>query len=229
MRTFFYLIFYLLCIGCVNDKEQFPQEDKAVKEVLDVFGGNCEYSIEETLSSKTRSQVFVLNISESNFVDEYQRVIRLPASGVAYTFYKNYPKIPYTAIRVNLLVNSKEQYQFDFPVNELKLIEPKMEVLQSIVYAIKTKEYSLLHNYIGDSLTLQVNVGKLIKEIKDKENELDSIMEFIPLGFRYGKIDSNEIVHVTGIMDRAKSRNYISAEFSLNKPSHKAALISYDY
>src|SRR5438309_8729239 len=100
---YFVLSSLLMVISCTGNFKITDNEDKGVKEVLSLFGGYCKYSIGWDVSTKTgKKKYFELELSKSAFVDNMADMTELPASGVAYYFYKNLKgeRRKYTHIKV---------------------------------------------------------------------------------------------------------------------------------
>lgn len=65
-------------------------EDKGVKEILDFYGGYCKYAIGASASTETgKKKYFELELSKSDAIEERAKVAQMPASNIAYLFYKN--------------------------------------------------------------------------------------------------------------------------------------------
>src|ERR1700752_3010499 len=80
----------LALISCNKFVSISKNEDNGIKEVLDFFGGTCEYSIGASYSSNEGSKkYFELKISKSDVVEKYTEAPEVASSNVAYTFYKN--------------------------------------------------------------------------------------------------------------------------------------------
>lgn len=65
-------------------------EDKGIKEILRIYEGYCKYAIGYSASTiKGKKKYFELEISKSDIIEKYARIAEMPASNIAYLFYRN--------------------------------------------------------------------------------------------------------------------------------------------
>ncbi len=194
-------------------------EDKGVKEVLNYYGGVCEPSIGtsgnlnikigeiKTESNKT----FTLKLSKSEIVEKLGKDfnLSLPASNVAYLFYKNLEeeKNNYSEIRVLIVLNDGTTETFTYPIDQLELVKVKMDIANKVVEFIKQKDYQGLKSIISKENPFSFDHEEFISVISEAELKLGLISGFLPWGFRIDK-EYNALV-ISGATVREGGENML--------------------
>src|SRR5215211_4880183 len=92
-------------------------EDKGIKEILAFYGGQCEYGLGRKISLGDESQTnFWLKVSKSSEIDNFSTVAEMPASNIAYLFYRNLKneKNNYNEIQVELILGDGKNENFSY-------------------------------------------------------------------------------------------------------------------
>ncbi len=210
-------------------------EDIGVKEILDYYGGYCKYSIgreseTEIGKSTNATKYFKLEMSKSDVLEEYSRKIGLPASNIAYIFYKNLKeeKSNYNEIRISIILKDGKEREFTFPVNQLEMVNKKMFLVNKIVNLLKEKKYEEIKPMLNDKGVVKYDKNELFVNIVKVEPALGDIEIFLPFGFYFQKLDEGgEVLHISGMIKRNKQNN----EFSVNLDPNldKDEVYSIDY
>ena len=206
-------------------------EDKGVKEVLEYYGGYCEYSIGATASSKDgTSKFFELKMSKSDALEKYSNIIQMPASNIAYLFYSNLKdeKNRYDEIRTIILLKNGKEITFKFPTTQLKKVEKRIPIIKKIVSLIKEKKFQNIGEHLNDQSIIKYDKSQLITNIENIDSKFGQVIDFLPYGFRFDSTnDGHVILHVSGIVKRSIQSHEFSADFDLN--STKEELLKFDY
>lgn len=246
MKKITIILFLLIGISsCTNghkgEKKLSPfvsitdNEDVGVKEILDYYGGYCKYSVgreseTEIGKSTNTTKYFKLEMSKSDVLEEYSQKIGLPASNMAYLFYKNLKdeKSNYNEIRTSIILKDGKEREFKFPVEQLEMVNKKMLLVNKIVNLLKEKKYEEIKPLLNDKGVVKYDKEELFVNILKVEPALGDIETFLPFGFYFQKLDGGgEVLHISGMIKRNKQNN----EFSINlDPSlDKDEVYSIDY
>lgn len=208
-------------------------EDKGVKEILEYYGGKCIYSTGASASSKKGMlSYFKLEISQSEIIELHADVASMPASNVAYLFYKNLKeeKNNYNEIRVVLKFNGGEKLQFKYPMEHLKLVADRMPTVENVVDLIKKKEFKKINTFLNDSSVIQYNKTELTTNLEKFNSRYGEVKEFIPYGFWIDEGDNEEkLLHISGIIIRDIQNHEFSADFNLDSPISELLFIGYEF
>lgn len=194
-------------------------EDKGVKEVLDFYGGVCEPSIGTSanlnikkgeIKSESEKNI-ILKLSRSDIVEKLGKdySLSLPASNIAYLFYKNLEeeKNNYSEIGVNLVLKDDTTESFTYSIDELELVKVKMDTTNKIVELIKEKDYQGLKSIISNDNPFSFDHDEFISVISEAELKLGLISGFLPWGFRIDK-EYNALV-ISGATVRERGENML--------------------
>lgn len=208
-------------------------EDKGVKEILDFYGGYCKYSIGASASTATgKKKYFELELSKSEFIDEKAKVAQMPASNIAYLFYKNLNKEEraiYDEIHTVLIFSDGETMTFEFPSNQLELVDQRMKVVNKIVGLIKEKNFEALRPLLNDTALVNYDKEELITNITNIDPQFGNVTEgFRPFGFRINKAkDGTDVLHISGAIIRDKQSNEFSVDLDLNGKDDNIFVLQY--
>lgn len=241
---FFFLIFFYSCknrqigekkTGLVSHFISITEnENKGIKNVLAFYGGQCEYGIQKIYSTDIGKQTnFWLKLSKSGYVDSSAKFAELPASNIAYIFFKNLEieKKTYTQIQSELIFSDESSMKFSYTISDLEIVKSKIKIVDKIVSLIKNKEFENIKNYLNvDTSVFAYNKDLLINSIQkaESESEFGNAMEFVPYGFKFSRLNNGkEILHITGVIKREKQDHYFSVNLDPN--SLQDEIYSLDY
>jgi hypothetical protein len=207
-------------------------EDKGVKEILNFYGGYCKYSIGASASTEDGSKKFFeLELSKSEVIEKQAKAAQMPASNIAYLFYKNLKgeKSNYEEIRTVLIFEDGEKMTFKFPTKQLELVESRMNVVNKVVGLIKDKKFEELKPLLNDNKLVSYNKEELIKNLLLIDPQFGNVTEgFRSFGFRINKEkDGMEILHISGAIIRDKQSNEFSVDLDLNGKDDTVYLLQY--
>lgn len=117
-------------------------EDKGVNEILNFYGGYCKYALGASVTNKEgKKKYFELELSKSEILDRHAKVVQMPASNIAYLFYKNLneERDKYDEIQTVLIITDGEKSVFKYSTKELQLVEKRMRIANKVVNLIKHK------------------------------------------------------------------------------------------
>jgi hypothetical protein len=207
-------------------------EDKGIKEIIGLYGGECEYGFSKSTGNNTEPKnAFWLEVRKSETIDESEVKPELIGSNIAYLFYRNLneEKNKYAEIQVKVKRTNKENSEFSYPASVLEVVARRHPVLDQIFSYIKNKDFKTL----GDHIALNPAVGaktqeEMINNIKGLEERLGAIKELIPYGFRFIKSeDGNEVLYLAGIVVRENENHPFSVVLDSKSNDDKVYLINY--
>jgi hypothetical protein len=207
-------------------------EDKGIKEIIEFYGGQCEYGIEKKVhTDKDNETNFWLKFSKSSSVDSLAKVAELPGSNIAYIFYKNLDKEKnnYNQIQSELIFGDGGTMKFSYTPNQLEKVQSKIQLVDKIVSLIKNKSFKDIKNYlIVDTALFNYDKDILISNLQKAEPEFGNASDFIPYGFKFSSAENGqEILHISGLIKRDKKSNYFSVNLDPN--SSKDEIYSLNY
>jgi hypothetical protein len=216
----------VLLSACKNSTIS-DNEKKGIKEVVNLYGGKVKYSKED--SGALNKNVFEIDLSKSRFADQYTNNPELPASGIAYAFYKKLgtDKQKYTHIKCKLVLSDGEKIDFEYPVNELELVSSKMKIAVKITDLIKQRNFNAIKPMLDDSSYAQYNKDEFIKNLEETDLQHAKANELVIVGYRFYKIYGKDILHISGQLIRGAQANAFSIDIDPNDPKERAVMINY--
>jgi hypothetical protein len=217
MRLLYLLIItvFLLSLSCKDALKLSAREQKGVEEVLSFYGGECKYSKGFRAGTAGKSNYFELEVSKVEFPDVYENISELPASNIAYLFYKHLDseKEKYSFIKSVVKFNSGKIFEKEFPVKDLEAVVSKGEVIDRVLGLLRNAKYDEISSQLANNTEIvSYDKGKLIQEIKRVDAEYGVVKNFHPLGFRIRSIDGRKILHYSALTTRDKG----SVNFSID-------------
>jgi hypothetical protein len=202
-------------------------EKRGIKEVVSLYGGKVKYIKED--SAAVNKNIFELQLSKSRFADAYIQNPGLPASGIAYAFYKKLgsDKQKYTHIKSELVLGDGEKVEYEYPVNELELVNSKMKIAEKISNLIKQRNFEAIKPMLDDSSYAQYNKDEFIKNLEETDLQHAKANELVIIGYRFYKIYGKDILHISGQLMRGAQANAFSIDIDPNDPQERAVMINY--
>jgi len=206
-------------------------EDKGVKEILEFYGGQCKYAIGVTASTvEVKSKYFELEMSQSEAIESYSKIAQMPASNVAFLFYKNLKseKNNYDEIHTVLKFNDGEEMTFKYPIEQLELVAERIPAVEKIVELIRSKQFQEIKTFLNDSSVFQYDKNAVVANMKDMDPQFGEVKEFIPYGFRINEDENGKsFLHISGVIIRDKQSHEFSADFDLERPKDELFKLEY--
>lgn len=240
------LIFGLIAVitGCAEKKEGEQKntllsnfvsitdnEDKGVKEILNFYGGQCKYAVgASTSTDEGKSKYFELKMSQSEVIESYSKVAQMPASNVAYLFYKNLKdeKNNYDEIHTVLKFNDGDEMTFEYPIEQLDIVASRLPTVEKIIELIKSKQFQNIKPFLNDSSVAQYDKNELVTNMEKVDSRFGEVKEFMPYGFRFNETDDGKnYLHISGVVLRDKENHEFSADFDLDRTKEELLMIGY--
>ncbi|BAU56057.1 hypothetical protein [Mucilaginibacter gotjawali] len=207
-------------------------EDKGIKEIVNFYGGSCEYSIGTTISTDSgTAKFFELKLSKSDVADKYANIPEFTASNLAYTFYKNLKNENrnYKEIHSVLILNGKEKYESKYTLDQLEQIATKMQVFNKAIELIKTKNYDGLKAILSNESYTNAAKDTLIANLKKIDLTFGNVKGFILFGARFETHDGFNVLNIIGAMLRDKKNNQVSITIDLKPTEDKIHFLDYNF
>ena len=222
--------FTLFFVSC-KSRGITENEKKGVKEVVSLYGGKIKYSTGDTAATDTSGikNFFELELSKSKFVEQYASTPELPASGIAYAFYKKLgsDKQKYTHIKSDLVLNDGKKVEYEYPVNQLEMVSVNIKLAQKIADLIKQGNFEAIKPLLDDSSYAKYNKDEFIANLKETDSQFEKVNELVIVGFRFYKIYGKDILHISGQMMRGAKANAFSIDMDPNDQQGRAIMIHY--
>lgn len=206
-------------------------EEKGVSEVVEFYGGECRFSVGVSAStSDGGSKYFELEMSKSKVIESYADVAEMPASNVAYLFYRNLEgeKSNYDKIHVILKFDDGDEVTVKYPLEQLEIVKDRMSTVEKIVELIKLKQFQEIKPFLNDSSTVEYDKDVLIANMERIDPDFGEVKEFVPYGFSIRETETGNFrLHIAGVIHRDKQNHEFSADFDLGRPKEELLKIEY--
>lgn len=245
-QAFILLGMIMLIMSCADKKEGelkptlisnfvtvSDNEYKGVNEILEYYGGYCEYSVGASASTEEgKKKYFELKMSKSDALEQFADKAEMPASNIAFLFYKNLieEKDNYNEIHTVILFNDNEEMTFIFPTEQLKLVEERISTIETLVDKIKNKKFDQIAELINDQSVFKYDKLELIKSLEEVNPNFGEVEEFWPLGFKFYTSDEGyEILRIVGMVKRSIQDHKFSADFDLEASKDELLYLDYSF
>ncbi len=207
-------------------------EDKGVKEILDFYGGACEYSIGASLSTdEGKNKYFEIKLTKSESLDKFSTQPEVAATNVAYIFFRNLKgeKRNYDEIHCVLLFDDGKKYEASYSMDKLELIAHKLVILNNAVDFIKNKKFDDLKLLLSDGSYTQAAKNELIASIQKIEPTFSPIKGFRPYGFKYETLNGYNVLNILVAVIREKDNTQLSLKVDLKPSEDKIHFLDYKF
>ncbi|SHG48771.1 hypothetical protein SAMN04488109_0486 [Chryseolinea serpens] len=206
-------------------------ENKAIDEVLEFFGGYCKYSVGVSASTEEgEKKYFELELSQSNSLTKFKDNKEIVTSKLSYIFFcklSEKEKENYTHIRGTLLYDNGEKFSKDYSIEELETVKNKLLIVDKVVSLIKNKNFIELKDLLNDQESFRYDKNELVTNIEKVEPEFGNIKEYRLFGFKFSYAGDNEILKIYGVVLRDKNNHELSIYLDPN--SKKEEILKLDY
>ncbi len=141
LRYFFCLLFALAILSCKQVKVT-ENELKGMNEIAGLYGGDCSYTIKFTNSTKYgKYKTFEIEIINSDFINQNNKMSEMYASNVAYTFY-TFIKADiniYKSILCTIVFKEGGKATYEYNKELLQLLDAKLNYVIKIVDILRQK------------------------------------------------------------------------------------------
>lgn len=208
-------------------------EDKGVKEILKYYGGYCEYSIGVSASiPEGKSKYFELKLSKSEAVEGYQNLIKMPASNMAYLFYKNLKeeRENYSEIRTVIVLKNGREVSSTFTKEELQEVVDRIPTAEQALKFIKGKDFKAVETLIENESFYNYNKADLITQLEKIDPEFGEVTGYLPYGFRFLKTkEGGKILHLAYMVSRDINSHEFSVDFDMSGSKDKILKLDYNF
>lgn len=230
-----------LALSSCNNRDGKPSlfsnisdnENKGIKEILNFYGGNCKYSVVYAASTNEgKEKYFEVEMSKSDVVEKFSEELEMPASNIAYLFYHNLKqeKNNYDKIRVVIILQNGKKWTFNYPKEDLAIVDRKMSVVEKVVDVIKRKNFEELKPFLNpDTAYVHYSEDTLIANLVKFDPQFGTIKEFLPYGFRRSQRerDLREVLHISGVLLRDKQNNEFSVDIDPKSTKDEILVLQY--
>ncbi len=208
-------------------------EDKGIKEILEFYGGYCKYAIGASASTDDgKKKYFEIEMSKSEIIEKYSKIAEMPASNIAYLFYRNLKeeRSNYDEIHTVIVFNDESKTEFEFAKEDLALVDRKMSIVNKTVALLKAKDFEGIKAFLNpDTTIVDYDKDELIANLTKIDPQFGQIKEFVPYGFRFNQLkDGRQILHVSGVLSREKQNHEFSVDIDPNSNKDEIILMQYE-
>lgn len=221
----FLIVFLASCGNLLISKT----EKEAVNEVLKFYGGTCNYSFGFATKNGSSEKYFELEIRKSQLVETYSKAPEIPASNIAYLFYKNLKneQSKYDNIRVKIDLEDGQSHEYKYDALELNEVINTIPILNETSAKIKNQDFIGIFNSFDDSARVGLDENKLKAFLSPYDSAYGTIKQTQFQGFSFLKDEFNnqKIIQLYGVMQRTRENTPITVLVS--RLSDKIFLIRY--
>lgn len=227
-----------LAVGCTGQESSAPTmsnaEQAAIKKVTDFYGGICDSQIEiKGDTSSAYSKIMNLEITRSRLMEQYESMLEMPASNIAYLFYKNLSSIDssYTDVRVKIVLRAGQAYEDQYSVQQLKTIKILEENFNASTYALVNKQYEGFMSYFDSSAVktygvTATDIGEIYNQISSQATQYKELQMHGFTFLRHPELDI-EAVNIAGAIVYANGN--VPFTYTMNKANQKLVGLKFEW
>lgn len=207
-------------------------EEKGIKEILDYYGGECEYSIGFVESTKDNEdkKFFEIELRNTEVIGKYVDKPEFIGSNIAFRFFKNLneeERQNYSHIRGTVVSENGRKMSYDFSREILTSVEKKVEVVENVIQLIKEKRFEDIGALVNPEDVFDYDKNQIVNGLKKVDPQLGNIQEFRLFGFKFTSAGGKGVLNISGML----VRDIQSTEFKvlLNPGSEKEEILMLDY
>ncbi|GAA4334191.1 hypothetical protein [Flaviaesturariibacter amylovorans] len=167
-------------------------EDKGIKEIISVYGGECEYGFAKSSSgAPAERNTFWIEVRKSAAIESSRAGADLISSNIAFLFYRNLKeeRDKYTGIKVKIVGTGDKVLEAVYPVPDLKLALARFGVVNEVVALLDKQDYKAFGERVDlDTSFFNVPAGEgkatFLEKVTGQERQLGAVKELLPYGFR---------------------------------------------
>jgi hypothetical protein len=169
-------------------------------------------------------------MSQSVVVEKYATAAEMPASNIAYLFYRNLKdeKNNYDEIHAVILFKDGSKMTFKYSREKLAIVDKKMNVVGKIVDLLKNKNFEGIKPFLKPNPTRNYDKDQFINNLIQVDPQFGNIKEFLPYGFRFDEVkDERETLHISCVLLRDKQSNEFSVDVYPTSVEDEIILMQY--
>jgi len=206
-------------------------EVQAVQSVLDFYGGECNRHKGFSTTNNETETYFELEMSQSQLIESYAKILKLPASNIAYLFYSNLKdeQDNYTHVNVKINLSNGKSHEYSYKAQDLKEIENLIPFLQTASEKIKSQDYKGLLSQFDKDISSNLSATQLKTYCTSYDSAYGKIemIQFQGYDFFEGKEDNRPLVNLAGIMIRENNNTPFS--LFIDRESRKIITMKYEF
>ncbi|AXT59240.1 hypothetical protein D1816_02375 [Aquimarina sp. AD10] len=199
-----------------NNIKLTKNENRAIDEILNFYGGNCEYTGGFLTSDGKINKKFIeLKISKSDKLYQLEDKLEVPASNIAYRFYNNLKdeKKSYGKIDVAFITTDSYKESYSFDIKTLDSIHKKAVLVNKIIDSMKVSKYDFIESLLSNE-RYGKSKRKLINDLKRMDSIYGKISSFNSFGYDTYKTENQmNIIHISGFVRRGEQNHALSLYF----------------
>jgi len=213
MKPLIGLFLFLVLLTSCNDVAVSDREVQAVQSVLDFYGGVVNRSKGFSYENGQKQTYFKLAISESELLEAYKDFIELPASNIAYLFYKNLEAEQgnYTHVQVEITSLAGEVVEYEYAAEDLLEVDRFLPIMKQVSHHFETEDMNGLLAQFDPSLPYE----ELIAYTHPYDSAFGRVQDIQFQGFSFYEVEGKgdtprPMIHLGGIMQREKENTPLS-------------------
>jgi len=163
-------------------------------------------------------------------VDHEFKRPRLPASGIAYIFYRNLAgeKLKYAGIRTIVVNKSGVENTFDFPMDSLEIVNSYYPRVEKAALSIGKSDFTALGSQFNPAFDT-AKKAVMLSNIAKLQPEYGPVKMVLPAGFAFYEADGSIRLHIAAAVVREKQNHPFSVDVDLSSPGDRIEMLNYEY
>jgi hypothetical protein len=221
------LFLIVVIYSCRNPISQ--NELKAIDEIANQYGGQCSYSININKSISSGKKItFEVELSNSNFLDEYPELGEMVTSNMAYILFK-FPnkERKYDEIISTVVFQNGRKLSVNYLQDKLETVDIKLNYVNKIIDLLHKQEYKKVENLIVPDSRPYQNIHE---HLVTADSILGKILDFKFTGFKFKMRSSGiQLIRIYGNLKRTKTDSQFSIEINSDIEKDEVFFIDYIY
>ena len=193
MKNLLLLLLILSFTSCENIIGVTETEVDAVQQVLNFYDGKCHRKKGFTAGTNGNAKSFVLEMQESDLLEQNYELRNYHSANIAYIFYSNLKneKENYDFIETKIIYNNGKEFKAKYSRKTLVEIVKLMPIINEISKLLMNSEYEKLNNYADKSVSFEINKNNTFELLDNKYGKI-TLVQFqgfeTVIGKKYGEL-----------------------------------------
>jgi hypothetical protein len=231
--TLFTILTLLTLSGCSHILKLTKNEDKGVKDILNFYGGRCEYSVGFIASTTDGTKkYFELKLTGSDVAEKYfSSAPEFQVYGMAYMFFNDLKSENknYDEIHSIVVLKNGQECQITLSRDTLGLIADKINVFNQVADLIKAKNFNGIKPLLNPDSYTDSAKNQLIYNLKVADSEFSNVKTFWFYGFRFENYNNYNVINFIGAFIRDKQDSQLSVKVDLKESEDNIHFLDYDW
>lgn len=223
----------LVFISCKQLKVS-EEEEAAMKEIAELYGGTCTYTINWKVSTKSgKTNSFEMEVSNSDFLNENIKLTEMFASNIAYVFFTHVKgqKQKYNSVKSSIVYKDGGKASFDYTLDTLQIVDTKMAYVKKVISVLSDSGIEKVNQMIKRGIFKNDEDQRdYFNKLKSVDSTFGKVIDFTPAGFQFTKNKNGmQLLHISGNLKRSKQDSQFGIFINPGIGEDEMYVFGYDY